>query len=328
MKTLFSIIILTAIRTSSFGQIINYSIPNGFEKSIDQKEYKLISDMSLSEVSKQYKIDSLKNGTIILSRGQGMLAFNLDNLILKCADETDHSRWPTIVQDHFKALLNSIQANNNLLAAEYEKIKSNLGIRIYPDATIEKRGGKANFIYRTDLEGTTSILMLDLPGGFKPILKKDFDLWGKTTDDVFAQALLNVDKQPMQKAVKTFDVEKFNIEFDFIENEDYAATYALDLSKNSPEMVGTWGSVVVIPNKGLVSVCKISKDRPLDFVKYIQKIKPLTDQSFEQHQNPVSKDFFWYYNGKFTYIPVNTDNKGNINIIAPVQLSTLIAENK
>jgi len=328
MKILITVLLLASLRLTCSGQTIIYSLPGRFDKEISQQDYKTIADMSMAAVAKRYKIDSLNNGTIILSPKQDMFAFNLDNLILKCNAESDHSKWPVIIDGHFNMLFNSIDAKKSINSQSYDSIRSNLSIRIYPNSTIEQRGGATNFISRTDLEGTTTLLMLDLPDAFTPVSKKDFDFWHKTIDDVFKEAITNVDKQKIDKVTKVFSVDGVQIEFNFLENEDYAASYALDLSNNSPELVGEWGSVVVIPNKGLVSVCKISKDKPVDFVKYIERIKPLTDKSYTQHPSPVSREFYWYYQGKFTLIAVKTDDKGNINITAPVGLSALFAEKK
>jgi hypothetical protein len=99
-----------------------------------------------------------------------------------------------------------------------------------------------------------------------------------------------------------------------------------DETSNTLDMVGEWGSAIAIPNKGLVTICKIGKAYPVKFVKFIQRIKPLIEQSYSQHANPVSTTFFWYYKGRFTPIPVHTDDKGNINVIAPVQLSALMTK--
>jgi len=170
--------------------------------------------------------------------------------------------------------------------------------------------------------------MLDLPQAFTPLQKKYFDLWHKSAEDVFNAAISNVAKQKMERLTKSFDISGTQVEFNFLENEDYGASCALDLSRNAPELVGEWGSVVAVPNKGLVAICKISHDKPVEFVKFIQRMKHLIEQSYNQGQSPISKEFFWYYQGKFTHIVVNTDATGNINVVAPLGLSTLMVEKK
>ena len=162
-------------------------------------------------------------------------------------------------------------------------------------------------------------------GDWLAVSKADFENWHKTAEEAFKAASENIAKQPVNKASKTFKIDNTDVEFNFIENEDYAASYALNLEANAPEMVGEWGSVMAIPNKGLVTICKVSKAHPVEFVKFIQRIKPLIDQSYSQHAYPVSTNFFWYYQRKFTTIPINVDAQGILHVTAPIGLGTLMA---
>ena len=323
-----SIIVLLLIffQITSFGQKILYDIPDGFEKDISKADYKKIVDVSVQIVAERYTIDIVKNGTIHLSKGQEMQAFNLDNLILKCAAITDKSKWDDVIQQHFHSMFSTIDAQKEIDVANYENIKKYLSVRIYPFVFINQRGGTSSFIVRSDLEGTYTLLMLDLPNAFTPVQKQMFDSWKKDPAEVFKIAMSNIGSQQIEKVTKTITYDKINIEISFLGNEDYAASYALDLLNNSPELVGEWGSVLAIPNKGLVNVCKISKQRPVDFVKFIQMTKPLIEKSYLEHQQPISDQFFWYFQNRFTRIEVLVDDNGNINVISPAGLTALMTE--
>ncbi|HEV8512475.1 MAG TPA: hypothetical protein VGQ59_04335, partial [Cyclobacteriaceae bacterium] len=169
---------------------------------------------------------------------------------------------------------------------------------------------------------------LDLPGAFTPVQRKIFELWKLETAAVFKVAQANINKQQVEKVTQSFDVDGVKIEMSFLGSEDYAASYALDLIENSPELVGEWGSVVAMPNKGLVNICKISKDKPVDFVKFIQKTKLLIEKSYHEHEQPISDQFFWYYKGSFTKINVSTNANGSINVISPFGLTELMTKKK
>ncbi|TFF33804.1 hypothetical protein [Mucilaginibacter psychrotolerans] len=214
---------------------------------------------------------------------------------------------------------------NSVDISTYDKAKPYLTVRIYSDASVAQKGGIGKMVSRVDLEGTTTVLMLDMPGGFSPLFKTDFEKWNKPADEVFKDALANVGSQKVEKVTKIFDGDIYKTEFNFLGNEDYAASYALNLQANGPELVGEWGSVIVIPNRGFAAICTISKAKPVDFVKFIQRIKPVTDKSFAEHEVPVSNGFYWYYKGKFTLIQVLTDDKGNINVVAPLGLGKLMS---
>lgn len=313
---------------TSYAQTINYSIPNGYEKDITKDDYRNIVDVAVPIISKRYNIDFVKEGTIKLKAGQDIQELNLHNLIGKCLMVKDKSQWNKIIQEHFDNIFSSIDEQKKIDSENYETIKKYLSIRIYPKQTVTQRGGIASFVVKTDLDGTYTLLMLDLPGAFTPVQKQVFQLWKIDTSEVFRIAQQNVNKQQVEKVTRKFDIEGSFVEMTFLGNEDYAASYALDLVNNSPDLVGEWGSVVAFPNKGLVDICKISKDQPLDFVKFIQKTKPIIEKSYSEHPQRISDQYFWYYKGKFTLISVLTDAKGCINVISPFGLTELMTGKK
>ena len=221
-----------------------------------------------------------------------------------------------------------IDGQKDINPENFETVKKYLGLRIYPVDFVNQRGGTSSLIVKTDLEDTYTLLMLDLPGAFTPVQKEMFSLWKKDTAEVFKLAQENVNKKQIEKVTQEFDIGGIKIEISFLGNEDYAASYALDLLNNSPDLVGEWGSVVSIPNKGLVDICKISEAKPLDFVKFIQRIKPMVEKSYQEHEQPISDQFFWYYKGKFTKMRVLEEPNGNINVISPYGLSELMTEKR
>lgn len=326
MRIITLLVFLTTLTLTVFGQKIKYNIPQGYENDISKDDFKKIVDIAVPIVSKRYVVDFVKDGAIQLKKGQEMQTVNLHNLIAKCIVVKDKSMWEKIIEEHFNSMFVSMDEQKKIDPENFETVKKYLSIRIYPKQTVIQRGGIGNLIARTDLEDTYTLLMLDLPGAFTPVQKQMFDMWKKDTTDVFKIAQENINKQQIEKVTQKFDIDGTNIEVSFLGNEDYAASYALDLKNNSSELVGDWGSVVAMPNKGLVDICKISKDKPVDFVKFIQRTKPLVEKSFQEHEQPISDQYFWYYKGKFTRINVLTDSTGNINVISPFGLTELMTE--
>ena len=328
MRFITLFVFLVTFQMASFGQKISYNIPEGYEKDISGADYKKIVDGAVTIVEKRYTIDFVTDGTIHLKAGQDIRVINLHNLIGKCVAVKDKSQWDKIIQDHFDNIFSSMDEQKKINPENYESVKKYLSIRIYPIETVNQRGGAASLVVKTDLEGTYTLLMLDLPGAFTAVKKQMFDLWKKDVSEVFKIAQENINKQRVEKMTEKFDVDGSNIEMSFLGNEDYAASYALDLDTNSPDLVGEWGSVVVLPNKGLVDICKISKDKPVDFVKFIQKTKPLIEKSYNEHPQHISDQYFWYFKGKFTKINVTTDANGNINVLSPYGLTELMTGKK
>ena len=324
MRTLF-ILGFLLLQQMAIGQKIDYYLPNNLSKIISQADYKKLVDLSVSKVKKKFRISEVKDVSIVLKDGQEMSTFNLDNLIVKCAGEADKTKWAQIIEDHFNSLFATVDAQKQIDPNNFEAVSKYLSLRIYPEATVKQRGGVENYVVKTDLEGTYTMLMLDLPGSFMPVQKPVFELWKKSTDSVFKLAQGNINQQPVQQVTHPLEVEGGNIDMYFLGNEDYAASYALDLQRNAPNLVGEWGAVVVMPNKGLVNICKISKDKPVDFVKFIQRLKPVVLQFYNNHPQPISTQFYWYYKGKFTRINVTEDN-GVVNVISPMGLTELMTK--
>ena len=327
MRIIALLIFLTS-QMPSFGQKIDYSIPEGYGNDISKDDYKILVDIAVPIVAKRYSIDYVKDGTIFLIQGQEMKAMNLHNLIGKCVAVKDKSKWNIVIQGHFDNLFSSIDEEKKIDPKNYETIKKYLSLRIYPVETVRQRGGISTLVARKDLEGTYTLLMLDLPGAFRAVQIQVFSLWGKDTSEVFKIAQENVNKQQIKKVTQKFDIDGASVEISFLSNEDYAASYALDLVNNSPELVGEWGSAIAMPNKGIVDICKISRDKPVDFVKFIQRIQPTIEQSYHQHEQPISDQFFWYYQGHFTRINVITQADRSINVISPFGLSSLMTEKR
>jgi hypothetical protein len=313
---------------ATLGQTISYDIPAGYEKDIRQEDYHILVDTSVAVIAERFKIESVKEGTVQLVPGQAMNAFNLHNLLLKCAAVKDRSAWPDVIREHFGNIFAAMDEQKKIDPSNYETVKKYLSIRIYPKEMVEQRGGPDQLITRVDLEGTYTVLMLDLPGAFTAVQKKIFEVWKKDPAEVLRTAQDNVDSQKVEKADKTFDYAGGSVEVYFLGSDDYAASYALDLAKNAPEFVGEWGCAIAIPNKGLVSLCKISHDKPVDFVKYIQMSKAYIEKSYQEHPQRISDRFFWYYKGKFTPILVTADANGNVNVISPFGLTELMTKTR
>jgi hypothetical protein len=328
MRLFALLFVLMTFPLLSLGQKIDYSVPREFKKDISKDDFKTIVDLSIPAISKRYAIDFVKEGVVQLKAGQDMQLFNLHNLIGKCLEVPDRSRWSEVVSLHFYNIFTSLEVQKKINLRDFESVKEYLGIRIYPKTSIDQRGGPAGFVVKTDLEDTYTLLMLDLPSTFSPVPKEAFESWGKSQAEVFRLAQQHINAQPIEKITKTFDVDGTKLELTFLGNEDYAGSYALDLIHNSPDLVGEWGSAIAIPNKGVANICKISPEKPLDFMQFIQITKPLIEKAYSEHPQQISDQYFWYYQGTFTQIQVQTDAEGKLSVLSPAGLTALMVDKK
>jgi hypothetical protein len=325
MRTLCFLLLFHIISLTSISQVIDYTIPSGYEKDISKEDYKKIVDISVAAISKRYTIEKVTDGTAYLKENGEIKAFNLHNLIDQCVSVKDKLQWNSLIEGHFENIFSSIEEQKKIDPSNFESIKKYLSIRIYPKEYVEQLGGTNTAVFKTDLEGTYSVLMLDLPGAFAPVERRFYSQW-KDTTHAFSIAQGNVNKQEVSKQNSEFDVGRVKIEVSILENLVYAGSYTLDLQNNSPDLVGEWGSAVAIPNRQVALVCKISKNKPVDFVKFIQVTKSIVEKYYQQHQQPISDQFFWYYHGKFTKIQVLINDKGIVNVISPFGLTELMTK--
>ncbi|MBD8082611.1 hypothetical protein [Chryseobacterium caseinilyticum] len=307
-------------------QKISYDIPELFKNEISDKKYKTIANLSVREVSKREKVVSLDDGIIKTESG---FQAGLDNLLSKSKNENDDKVLAAIVKEHFDGLFDSIDFSKSLDLKNYNKVEEYLSLRIYPEEYFEEYFKPENAVFRKDLEGTVTMLMLDLPTAFTNVQRKEmFDFWKKDEKELFAIAQQNINKQTVTKLTQEIDLGGSKIEISFIENETYAGSYGLDLLNNSKDFVGELGSVVAFPNKGIINICKITKEKPVDFVRFIQGTKGLIRKFHDEHPYPISSDFFWYYDGKFTKIMVIENPNGNIDVVSPHELTQLLVKLK
>jgi hypothetical protein len=313
---------LVALSLSVQAQKISYALPKAYRNTLSASDYKLVVDSAVAQVSRRAPVASVAAGTIRLRNGQ---QFPLDNLLTQCQAEPDRTAWGGLIRHHFTSLFSSFDAQVKLDYRNFESMRPFLSVRVYPESALAARGGAQSMVWRTDLPGTATVLMLDLPGAFSGVPKPIFEQWHQEASTVFAQALANIAKQPVEKITKEFDApNNLKVKLHFLGNEDYAASYALDLAANAPEFVGEWGCALAMPNKGLVTACAISRAQPLDFVQYIQLSQVAVAKAYQEHAQPISPEFYWYYQGKFTRIVVVTDKNGRVNVVAPLGLSALM----
>jgi hypothetical protein len=219
------------------------------------------------------------------------------------------------------------RAQENLDPHNYEAMKKYLSLRIYPAEMIDAHGGTDSLVTRVDLEHTYTVLMFDFPGGFTPVRRTMFDRWKKNVAEIFQDAQGNVDSMKVARVSKSFTLKDSAVEVNMLVEQDYAASYALDIGHNAPDWVGEWGSVVAIPFKGLVAVYKIDKGDRLDWTRFIRLTQPFIEKSYQEQAQPISDQYFWYYRGKFTRIGTYVQDSV-YHVVPPDGLAQLLVQNQ
>lgn len=328
MSKLLFILSLLCFTFSASAQKIGYSMPDNFRKDISKKDYRKLVDIAVPVIAKRYTVLEVSNGTVLIAKNEDhMSAFNLDNLVFKCLAVDDRSKWHLVIEEHFNNIFTSIDVQKKIKPKELASIRDYLSFRIYPQEMVEQQGGGEHLVVRIDLEGTITVLMMDLPGAFSPVMKEYFEAWNIGADSAFRIAQANINNHHIEQLTQLFTFEGVPVEVTILAEENYAASILPDLKSGFPQLVGEWGSVIAVPHKAFVELCKVNRDRPFDFVKFIQGTKSVVDQEYMKHPQRISNRFYWYYNGVFHPITV-TENNGSVNIVAPMELSELMMSDK
>ncbi len=320
---LVTLLLVLSTTISLSAQSLDYTIPEGYEDLVTAKNYKYFVNKVAKELRKNYTIVGMTNGAIELE-SEDYMAFNVQNLLTLCS-QAPKKEWALLIEQHVDAIYQSREKQKELNYANFEAMVPYLSIRIYPDGFVEKYGATNPMVVQKDLEGTSSVLMFDLPTAFIPAYQEYFDQWGKSMEEVFAIAQKNVNKQVFEKESKKVEDARIPFEVHILVEENYGASIALDLAANVPEFVGDWGAVITIPNKTVAMICKVSKEEPLQFMSFIETFQALTEQFYNDHPQRISTDFYWYYQGNFTKIN-RTINDGQLQVVAPMGLMELMAE--
>ncbi|MEO0895210.1 MAG: hypothetical protein AAFY71_02240 [Bacteroidota bacterium] len=303
------------------GQKIDYAIPAIAEGKISLEDYKTILDSSLAIIQTEYDVKKVKEGSISLKKGKELSTINLDNLLLKCTQE-DKEDWQAIIRDHFQRPLRSSSERALVNYTYFDEVAPFLSIRVYEEIYFQQFPQKDNIIYRKDLEGTVSMLMLDLPSVFTTVDKSQTENWNKTDAELFARAEENLGKIPVVKTHYKIPFEGDSLSLYAIEEENYASSYALDLKHNSKEFIGEFGSVVAIPTRGTALIFKINRGDMVSYQNFITQYSKLVKDLYYDQPHPVSPYFFWYHEGRFTKIKVDSKD-GLITVNPPEDLLDL-----
>jgi len=64
---------------------------------------------------------------------------------------------------------------------------------------------------------------------------------------------------------------------------------------------------------------------PVDFVQFIQVTMDMITRFYDEHPQPISTSYFWYYQGAFTKIEVSIEDNVPV-VLAPEGLAALMTE--
>jgi hypothetical protein len=202
--------------------------------------------------------------------------------------------YQAIVADHFEVLRKAqrFEIEFDQIIHNFEKVKSYLGVRLYPDHftdVVDKSALiGANFAGNVDI-----ILIFDFPDTIKTVEAKWAESWGVDIDTLFETAIQNIkNKYPLE--ISRQDLGKFKIWF--VQGEHFYAPNIVFYLNEYPEMIGPYGSIIGIPHRHSVVVYPITGK---EIAEALVPLVNLINGLYKDGPGSISNYLFWYKGGGF-----------------------------
>lgn len=292
-------------------------LPEQYEHLISQQQYDEILDICIAILTQQGTVQSIQDGTICMgSWGEHKeIHISLDNLVRKCKG-SDRQDWEGIVSYHFSKFPTNESAINYIYK-DYEFASTLLKILIKPKGTFQKIENE--LVNRIDFPGTRSFLVIDFDDKFHFVNSQHINEWEQDIEDLFIDALINIEKEKIESACMELPDGKEVFAFF---NGDYAASYLIDLEKNAPETIGEMGAIVAIPTKGAAFAFPINDD---DIMRFIISFNPVVEKIYNEDEYPIIEDYYWYYEGSYERFTTHPTEDGRYMMMIPEHLLMLMA---
>jgi hypothetical protein len=197
---------------------------------------------------------------------------------------------------------------------DFEKASKYLAVRIY-NQDFMGSFKLEELAHRKDLEGTVTVLVLDLPDSVESVLKTNIEKWNKEPDELFTLALDNL-KEKFKREPERIDNHLMKIS-----GEDIFITSEALFFERNKKCIGKFGSIFCIPNRDMLVCVPINTD--LDVEVGLQMMIPLAEETFEKSEEAITPFIFWHYEGKneliYTYYGLN-----RLKYVLPADLAEMV----
>lgn len=238
----------------------------------------------------------------------------LSNVAQKC-HLCPRAEWRKTIEDHFDQVVahSTEYVEFERKKADFDAIADLLKLRIYPDEYVEPRL-RQSVVYREDLPGTMTTLVLDSPGGYAVVNRSEAEAWRKSDRELFDLAL----KQSFtDELIQEHWPDRAGIFYFF--GGDFTAVQALSL-RRFPQCIGKYGALVGIPNRHVLFARPIDDQSVTDA---IMEIIPCIQSAEERGPGSITANLFWYNDGQFIQLPYTTE-KDRINLAAPSAFKAML----
>lgn len=266
-----------------------------------------------------------RSGALEVERVDGhRLQVGLTNLLQLC-HALPPDDWAAAVEDHFGKLLGPRAAADHAieraLVADFGQARASLRVRLWP-AEYRDEVGAANLVWREDLPGVVTGLVLDLPWSVRALQPAEVAAWGVPVGELFALALEQVWRHcpPQLERVGHADLPEV-LFLTSAEGDFFAASHALLLDRHGGAL-GRHGALVGVPHRHMVVVHGIED---LRVVGAVNRLLPFVRRCFDEGPGSIDPDLFWYRAGRFLRLPCTVAEDGALRLRPPAEFEEMVA---
>src|SRR5688572_9288600 len=301
------VLVLSACAASAAESRQMRTMPARWAGLISHKQYDRLMSLVEADIRARKLTPTLTPDSTLKIKEEPLASstFGLDNLVQKCR-LAGEGKWPEIVREHFDDLIQSAREDARL-GEKLQKVENALpllAVRLYGEAAVPAEAKKA-LVWRTDIEGTLTVLMLDLPTSLRSVTKEQVKGWGLKDDELFERATKNTAQNVPTEIVR--DALPGGAKLVALTGENLLVSSHVLLLKNHPEAVGKAGALVGLPTRHIV-LC-----HPINDASANGAMEPLARMIVNLHrQGPgsTSDKLYWYREGKFVVVPTRPDPRG------------------
>jgi hypothetical protein len=174
---------------------------------------------------------------------------------------------------------------------------------------------EGDIIFRKDLEGTVTVLVLDLPDSVEVLMHTGITKWNKSPEELFVIAIKNLKEKYTSRDVERLENKLLNIT-----GEDIFITSETLYFERNKECIGNFGAIFCLPNKETLRAFALNSD--LDIEVGLQMMIPFAEETFDRSEDKITRNIFWHFEGKneliYTYYGLN-----RLKYILPADLADM-----
>lgn len=280
-----------------------------YEPFKSEEELGYFRELFTNELTKNGLTSVSFGGPYVTAQGDTDKKYGTWNCAQMCAT-SDRNDWPAIVEAQVRSLLNSDKesAEFNVYEKSFAEVGSLLRVQLYPADFLDGIPFKDETFYKTDIPGTLTVLMIDLPSSIATVKKSGAKSWGKSDKELFEIGLRNTLAMTVVQQ-ETHAMGDFNI-VSLNGNDLLSAVHAFDFQKFDG-VTGAHGTLIGIPTRHFV-LCYPIND--LGVVKAAQGMAVIISGMNNEGPGSLSPFLYWYKDGVFENEPYTIENK-NFNFI-------------